>query len=75
MRNQCLTYKQLDIWWGMGKTLPSPCGELLSYSATHQARLVRERSISSVELVQAHLEQIARVNPRIHAVIEVFAAQ
>ena len=49
--------------------------EILSFSATHQARLVRQRSISSVELVQAHLERIATVNPRIHAVIEVFAAQ
>lgn len=49
--------------------------EILGFSATHQARLVRKRSISSVELVQAHLERIATVNPRIHAVVEVFAAQ
>ena len=48
--------------------------EILGFSATHQARLVRQRSISSVELVQAHLDRIAEVNPRIHAVIEVFAA-
>ena len=49
--------------------------EILSFSATHQARLLRQRSISSVELVQAHLERIATVNPRIHAVVEVLAAQ
>src|SRR5665647_3648250 len=49
--------------------------QILSFSATHQARLVRQRSISSVELVQAHVERIATVNPRIHAVIEVLAAQ
>src|ERR1019366_6143114 len=49
--------------------------EILSFSATPQARLVRQRSISSVELVQAHVERIATVNPRIHAVIEVLAAQ
>jgi amidase len=48
--------------------------EILSFSATRQARLVRQRSISSVELVRAHLERIAAVNPRIHAVIEVLAA-
>src|SRR5436190_2828416 len=47
--------------------------QLLSLSATHQARLIREHEISSVELVQAHLEQIRRVNPAIHAAIEVFA--
>ena len=44
--------------------------ELLSYSATHQARLIRERKISSEELIQAHLDQIARVNPAINAVVE-----
>jgi amidase len=46
--------------------------EILSFSATHQARLIRQRSISSVELIQAHLARIAEVNPRIHAVIEAF---
>ena len=49
--------------------------EFLSFSATRQARLVREGSISQMELVQAHLEQIARVNPRIHAAVEVFERQ
>jgi amidase len=49
--------------------------ELLSFSATHMARLVRQGSISPVELVQAHLDRIAEVNPRIHAAIEVFAEQ
>src|SRR5260370_5813004 len=41
--------------------------EILSFSATHQARLIRQRSISSVELVQAHLARVARVNPGILA--------
>ncbi len=48
--------------------------EILTYSATSQARLIRERKISSVELVQAHLEQIAKVNPSINAVVEVLDA-
>ena len=47
--------------------------DILGFSATHQARLVRQRAISSVELIQAHISRIATVNPRIHAVIEVFA--
>src|SRR5689334_18413949 len=54
--------------------LPSAT-ELLSLSATAQARLIRERQVSSRELVGAHLEQIARVNPRIHAAIEIFAEE
>jgi amidase len=49
--------------------------ELLSCSATQQAALIRQRKISSVELVQAHLEQIAAVNPTINAAVEVFAEQ
>ena len=48
--------------------------EVLTYSATSQARLIRERKISSVELVEAHLEQIAKVNPSINAVVEVLDA-
>jgi len=51
----------------------APMHEILSTSATHQARLIRQRSISSTELIEAHLQHIAAVNPRIHAVIEVFA--
>jgi len=46
--------------------------EILRLTAVQQAKLVRARSISSAELVRAHLERIAEVNPRINAVIEVF---
>jgi len=46
--------------------------ELLALSATQMARLIRERRISSVELVEAHLRRIAEVNPAINAAIEVF---
>uniref|UniRef100_Q021B9 Amidase n=1 Tax=Solibacter usitatus (strain Ellin6076) TaxID=234267 RepID=Q021B9_SOLUE len=47
--------------------------ELLRLSATQQARLIREREISSVELVDAHLRWIGVVNPRINAAIDVLA--
>jgi len=47
--------------------------EILSLSATQQARLIREREISSEELIQAHLDQIAQVNPAINAAVEVLA--
>jgi amidase len=46
--------------------------QLLSLSATQQARLIRRRQISSLELVQAQLDQIQKVNPAINAAIEVF---
>ena len=47
--------------------------DFLSLSATQQAQLIRERQISSVELVQAHLDQIFRLQPLINATVAVFA--
>lgn len=44
---------------------------LLTLSAREQARLVRERRISSRELIAAHLKQIAAVNPVLNAAVEV----
>jgi amidase len=49
--------------------------ELLSFSATQQAALIRQRKISSLELVEAHLDQIAAVNPTINAAVAVFDEQ
>ena len=46
--------------------------EILSASATRQASLIQERQISSLELVEAHLQQISRVNPVINAAVAVF---
>ena len=45
--------------------------QVLALSAVQQARLIREREISAGELVRAHLERIAEVNPAINAAIEV----
>ena len=47
--------------------------DLLRLSASEQAGLIRARKVSSCELVQAHLDRIAKVNPGINAAVEVFA--
>jgi amidase len=47
--------------------------QLLSLSALRQARWIRERKISSRELVSAHLERISQVNPVLNAVVELQA--
>ena len=47
--------------------------QLLTLSAREQARLIRERRISSRELIQAHLDRIAAVNPVLNAAVEVLA--
>ena len=46
---------------------------VLTLSGTRQAELVRRREISSRELMETHLKQIANINPAIHAAIEVLA--
>ena len=45
--------------------------EILALSGVQQAGLIRTKKISSEELVRAHLDRIAEVNPSLGAVIEV----
>jgi aspartyl-tRNA(Asn)/glutamyl-tRNA(Gln) amidotransferase subunit A len=45
--------------------------EIIYYDATKLAGLIRTREISPVEVVQAHLDRIEAVNPRINAVVTV----
>jgi amidase len=47
--------------------------QILTLSAREQARLVRERHISSRELIAGHLERIATINPALNAVVELQA--
>jgi amidase len=44
---------------------------ILSLSGTGQARLIRKGEITSEELVRAHLDRIAEVNPSLNAAVEV----
>jgi amidase len=43
--------------------------ELYYLSAVEQARLLRARSVSAVELLEAHLVRIEQVNPSVNAVV------
>ncbi len=44
--------------------------EILALSGVAQAKLVRERTISPLELVEAHIARIREVNPGLNAVID-----
>lgn len=44
--------------------------ELLCSSAGNMARAIREKKISSAELMQLHLERIEAVNPRLNAIVQ-----
>lgn len=50
-----------------------PVSELTSLSATQIADLVRKRGLSPVEVVEAHLAQIERLNPKLNAYVQVDA--
>jgi amidase len=52
--------------------LPST-DQVLTLSAREQARLIRQRAISSRELISAQLDRIAAINPVLHAAVEVQA--
>ncbi|MCL4835871.1 MAG: amidase [Caldilineaceae bacterium] len=43
--------------------------DLIFSSATELARRIREREVSSAEVVEAHLRRIAQVNPALNAVV------
>jgi Asp-tRNA(Asn)/Glu-tRNA(Gln) amidotransferase A subunit family amidase len=49
--------------------------EVIYASATTLARRIRDREVSSVEVVQAHLRRIEQVNPRLNAVVQLAAEQ
>lgn len=45
--------------------------EILSFSGTRQAQLIREGAISALELIELHLARIDEINPSLNAVVEV----
>ena len=46
---------------------------ILALSGAEQAQLIRTGAVSSTELVKAHLDRIAQVNPQMNAVVETLA--
>jgi amidase len=55
--------------------LTKTVNELLYSSASAMARAVREKKVSSAELVRAHLDRIAAVNPKLNAVVQIPAGR
>jgi len=45
--------------------------DMIYFDATKLAELIRTREISSVEVVEAHLDRIDALNPKINAVVTV----
>ena len=49
--------------------------DLCFETATALARMIRERTVSVTEVVQGHLAQIERVNPKVNAIVTLTAEQ
>lgn len=55
----------------LGSEVGSPQPEgLIWLSATRLAELIRTKQVSSVEVVQAHIDRIKTVNPKLNAVVQ-----
>jgi len=60
----------------MGKESTTGLPDALFYEdATSLARLIRTKQVSPVEVVQAHLDRIAAVNPKVNAITTLLAEQ
>lgn len=51
------------------KNKNTPWENIMFESATVQAQLIRDKKLSSEELVAAHLKRIDQINPKINAVV------
>jgi amidase len=54
-------------------TFPKPVGELTYFSATALAKALRDKQVSSEEVVNAYLRRIEAVNPKLNAVVQLTA--
>src|SRR6267378_8603388 len=50
-------------------TRPDPPNEICFMRATDLAAMIRENKLSAREVMQAHLLQIERVNPKVNAIV------
>lgn len=55
--------------------IAAPASGLCFLSAVELAARIRARKVSAVEVMEAHLKQIERVNPRVNAIVTLVAEQ
>ncbi len=54
---------------GAASVTARPCGDLFFMTATQLAAQLRSRAVSAREVMAAHLERIAHVNPKLNAIV------
>src|SRR5947208_2909634 len=55
------------------KAASDPINPIVLFSATELAAAIRSKKLSSKAIVEAHLEQIAKVNPKLNAIVQLTA--
>lgn len=54
---------------GASLLVAAPGNDLTSKSAVELAAMIRRRTVSAVEVLEAHLKQIERINPQVNAIV------
>src|SRR5882672_4478228 len=67
-QNQATRYNAAPSQPDFG-THPNPHNEICFMRATDLAAMIREKKLSAYEVMQAHLRQIERVNPKVNAIV------
>jgi amidase len=60
-------------WIGSAEAASEANADITSKSASELASAIRSRELSSKAIVEAHLEQIAKVNPKLNAIVQLTA--
>jgi amidase len=58
-----------DTLLDTGTTMPSSSGEVCFMRAVDLSASIRQKKISAREVMRAHLDQIARTNPKVNAIV------
>jgi amidase len=58
---------------GPADAVPKPAGEITGWSAIQLSRAIQSRSVSCVEVMNAYLAQIDKVNPKVNAIVSLQA--
>src|SRR6266705_6927870 len=67
-QNQATRNNAVSFQPGSG-THPNPHSEICFMRATDLAAMIREKRLSAREVMEAHLRQIERVNPKVNAIV------
>jgi amidase len=78
MSDQGITRRQASQILGVAaaaNSLAAPVSDICFLNATEMATLIKQKKLSALEVMEAHLKQIDRVNPKVNAIVTLIADQ